>query len=629
MQCSNCHFEVPAQAAPCPNCGFLNVRQAPQPSLGSQKPGRLIVFCLLCVVLIALIVQRVALPAFREAQAAQETPKETPKVEVRSTQYAVEHGRVVNPEELHGHGKLYFVPVGRQAIFVRSLAEYYANKFGIQIYILPEVKLGPAACVPSRNQCMAEEVVGAMANANPDIARNPESVMIALTDEDIFPKETGWDFMYSQHSGRMGVVSTRRMDPAFWGGGPDNAVRLASTKQMLTKYIALEYFHLPESFDPTSVLFSPLTPNGGSDDIYESDLHSEASANGSRGSSFPCLFFTYSYKTHEIKTDEPVLSNCEHDNFVSTTDTENFDTNLGWGLVKQRSMDLLLNSAPVIELKRGYSSIYYPPTSFTLGWGANHSYNSWLSSDGLASISYIHINHEDGETDYLKRVTAGRGFDPSAVYESQSYPMYGAQLKWAGDHYKLEYRDGARSTFLPCGNPVDCYWTDYQDSQGNSLHFDRGPNRELRQITASDNQGITFQLDDHHRTTKVEASDGSKVSYEYDAAGSLAHVHRTDGQETVYEYDPAHHMTSMSVIRSPGAAQEAILKNEYDSHGRVITQTLKDVGSFHMEYISNTGGYSSRVKLTTPAGNVLDINIGSNLYVARSRHVQFPAMPRQ
>jgi len=338
------------------------------------------------------------MPAFREARAAaasQEKPKETHRIEVRSTRFPVEHGRVANPEDLHGHGKLYFAPVGRQAIFVRSLAEYYAQKFSIQVYLLPEVKLSPTACVPERNQCIAEEVIGAMANAYPDIARNPESVMIALTDEDIFPKELGWNFTYSLHSDRMGVVSTRRMDPAFWGGTPDNAVRLASTKQMLTKYIALEYFHLPESFDPTSVLFSPLTPNGGPDDIYESDLHSESSVNGRRGSSFPCLFFTYSYKTHEIKTDEPVLSNCEHENFVSTTDGESFDTNLGWGQVVQRSMDLRLNSTPVIEFKRGYSSIYTPPTSFALGWGANHSYNPWLSSDGLASLSYIHINYED------------------------------------------------------------------------------------------------------------------------------------------------------------------------------------------------------------------------------------------
>ncbi|HXO38017.1 MAG TPA: hypothetical protein VN872_05245, partial [Candidatus Acidoferrum sp.] len=444
--------------------------------------------------MIALIVQRVAIPAFREVQAsraAQETPKEVPKVEVRTTRYAVEHGRVANPEELRGHGKLYFVPVGRQAIFVRSLAEYYAQKFGTQIYILPEVKLAPSACVPERNQCIAEEVIGAMTNAYSDIARNPESVMIALTDEDIFPKELGWNFTYSLHSARIGVVSTRRMDPAFWGGPPDNALRLASTKQMLTKYIALEYFHLPESFDPTSVLFSPLTPNDGPDELYESDLHSEASANGQRGQPFPCLHFAYSYTRHEIRPEEPVLSECKYVNHAESTDEETFETNLGAGQLTQRSMDIKIDSTPPIKLRRGYSSGYRIQNVYAFGWNSNHSYNPGLTSDGAGAQTFINIMHEDGATDFLSRTPPGHGFSPSAVYESHDYQTYGARLMWDTNHYKLQYRDGAWATFLPCdAGTTRCYWIGYQDAKGNVLKFDRGPKQELRQLTASDNQGI-------------------------------------------------------------------------------------------------------------------------------------------
>lgn len=512
---------------------------------------------------------------------------------------------------------------------MRSLAEYYANKFGIQIYILPEVKLGPAACVPVRNQCIAEEIIGAMTSAYSDIARNPESVMIAITDEDIFPKELGWEFTYSLHSARMGVVSTRRMDPAFWGDRPDNALRLASTKQMLTKYIAMQYFHLPESFDPTSILFSPLTPNGGSDDIYESDLNADASANGLRGMPYPCLHFTYSYTGHEIQTEQPVLSECKYVNAPAVTDEETFETNLGGGHMAQRSMDIQLNSTPPIELRRGYNSGYTIQNTYAFGWNSNHSYNPGLTSDGVAALTFIEIMREDGTTDTLARNPPGRGFDPAAVYESDQYTTYGARLMWDRDHYKLRYRDGAESTFLACVTPNShCYWSGYVDVRGNSLKFDRGPNQELRQLTASDNHGISFQSDDHQRTIEATATDGSKVAYEYDAAGCLARVHRADGQETLYEYDPAHHMTLMSVISSPGAAPEAVLRNEYDSRGRVITQTLKGVGSFHIEYVATNGTYNSHVKVTTPLGDVLDIRTGTNVYVARSQHVRFAAVAR-
>ena len=64
------------------------------------------------------------------------------------------------------------------------------------------------------------------------------------------------------------------------------------------------------------------------------------------------------------------------------------------------------------------------------------------------------------------------------------------------------------------------------------------------------------------------------------------------------------------------------------SRGRVITQTLKGIGSFHIEYIAVTGGYNSHVKVTTPSGDVLNISIGQNEYVAHSQQVQYAAAAR-
>jgi hypothetical protein len=61
----------------------------------------------------------------------------------------------------------------------------------------------------------------------------------------------------------------------------------------------------------------------------------------------------------------------------------------------------------------------------------------------------------------------------------------------------------------------------------------------------------------------------------------------------------------------------------------VITQTLNGIGSYHIEYVATAGRYSSQVKVTTPAGEVLNISIGQDIYVAHSEHVQFPALPRR
>ena len=154
------------------------------------------------------------------------------------------------------------------------------------------------------------------------------------------------------------------------------------------------------------------------------------------------------------------------------------------------------------------------------------------------------------------------------------------------------------------------------------------PNQELRLLTANDDQGIAFQSDDQQRTIEARATNGDLASYEYDAAGCLAQVHRVDGQETLYEYDPAHRMTSISVVRRAGAAPETILTNEYDSLGRVVKETLAGIGSYQIEYVAMVDGHASQLKITTPEGDVLNISIGQQNYVARSTQVRFPALPR-
>jgi len=418
------------------------------------------------------------------------------------------------------------------------------------------------------------------------------------------------------------------MDPAFWGDPPNEATRLASTKQMLTKYVALTFFHLPESFDPTSILYSPLEPDGGSDDIYESDLHPEQSANGRRGTPNPCLFFRYSYKTHKVIPHDPVLADCVYDNPAMSTDEETFTTNLAWGIMIQKGVDLELNSIPAIEFRRGYNSSRNIPLS--LGVGATHSFDSYISSDDSLAQTVMSINREDEAWYYLDRMDKGRGFDAGSVYKSTEHPMYGARQTWESNHYKIQYRDGSWSTYLSCaGEHEHCYWTHYQDAKGNSFEFDRGPNRELRQIRTNDHKGIDFKFDDKSRTVRARATNGRQVFYEYDAAGCLARVHRMDGQVTLYGYRTPCRMTSMSVVRQPGAAPETVLTNELDARSRIMKQTLAGLGTYTIQYVRTVGEKNWEWRVTDPAGQTWRINMNSDFYLARTGTVRFPAETRQ
>ncbi|HZS27258.1 MAG TPA: DUF6531 domain-containing protein [Candidatus Angelobacter sp.] len=394
---------------------------------------------------------------------------------------------------------------------------------------------------------------------------------------------------------------------------------------MLTKYIAQMYFHVPISHDPTSVMYQPLTPSGGPDDLYESDLHSEESANGLRGSGWPCISYTYSYKTGELKTLSPVITDCDQISAPRSMDEETFQAELSRGQFIQRSMDLQLESLPPIEFRRGYLSTYNVPMAF--GYGANHHYNAWLTSDGLLNLSFIDIIHEDGNLDHLRRITPGRGFSNRVAFESENDgdEMYGSRMTWAAGHFKLTNRDGSWSTYLPCGDGK-CYWNGYQDSKGNALRFDRGDRLELQRLTAQDQKGIEFQSDDQVRITDAMATGGRHVSYVYSDAGDLTKVKRADGQTTLYGYDDAHHMTSVAVQR-PGHAPRVLITNEYDDQGWLFRQTLADGSVYTMEYGAIVNKVARHITLHEPSARTLDIRLSDSNFEARSTPVRFAAKP--
>ena len=616
MACPNCSSEAPIQYGFCPSChAFVGSEVTVQPS--NERHfwvfGLMAVAVILCGAFLFFHNKRVGVSA--NVSSRRRAPIDRP----------VEHGGIASPQDLHASGRLYFVPMGRQAISVQSLTDYYRQKFRIQITILPPVPLNRSACVPERKQCIAEEMLLNMQRHYPKVSADPDSVMIMLTDEDVFPRAYGWDFTYSLHTGsRLGMVSTRRMDPTFWGDPPDEEKRLASTKQMLTKYIAMMYFHVPISYDPSSIMYQPLTPNGGADDLYESDIHSEQSANGFRGSGWPCISFQYSYQSGKLKG-QPGLSDCRDQDEPSSTDEEMFQVQLGRGNFLDRAFDVELQSTPAIKVHRAYSSDFLKPLAF--GLGTSHNYDSYLNSDGPGKLTYIDVVREDANRFRLRRISPGVGFSSSAIYQDLDDlgEEYGARMTWESTHFKLQYRDGAWSTYLACGD-YKCFWIGYQDAKGNTLKFERNKLLVLQSLTASDNQRVDFQLDDHGRAVQLTTSNGKKVTYEYNSDGCLERVTRADGKTTLYGYDSGHHMTSVAVARKPSETPQTLLRNEYDSSGRLVRHTVTGVGMYRIEYLSMTDSISNELRITDPEGVVWNIVFTDEGYTAHTLPVRFPAI---
>jgi YD repeat-containing protein len=614
MRCSHCSSDLPPGQSVCPHCGTAATKR----SFGARRPALLI---LVCFFILALAGSGVYLlfAKFRLRFRSLDQPPATREV-------PVEHGSVVRPDELQPHGELYFVPMGRQAISAKELANYYKEKFNVKAIVLREVAIEPSACMPSRNQCIAEEMMIAAQRAYP--TRKRDSVMIVLTDEDIYPRSLGWDFTYSFRSGhRVGIVSTRRMDPASWGDPSNPDLRLASTKQMLTKYVAFMYLHIPVSYDPSSIMYQPFTPNGGSDDLHESDIHSEESANGQRGSDWPCLAFVYSYASGELKPYSSSPADCDYAPEVSSVDEEIIEVDLGRGQFADHAMDLQPRADSRLEFRRGYLSRHMQATA--MGWGTNHNYNSWLYSDGAQNLTFMDIIHEDGSRDHLERLSPGRGFSSSVVFESHDdgEEIYGARMTWDQGHFKLQYRDGSWSTYLPCSDGR-CYWTGSQDSEGHVLDIHRTGNLDLQSVSWQNNKVMDFQSDASHRIIEARDAEGHRVAYEYSSDGCLAQVHRADGQTTLYTYDSGHRMTGISVVRAGAERPRVVVTNEYNSLGQLTRYALADGRVYEMTYGPEVDGFPGSLALKEPSGRVLNISLDSDSYRERAESVKYPAKPQ-
>jgi YD repeat-containing protein len=629
--CPNCSSEVDIDQPYCSKCG--TALQQPKTQADPKPVGmpvRQVILIGVLAVLVIFVSRMYVIPEQHKAVVPPTTAPTPVRVAVRPR--SVEHGAVVKPEELQAQGKLYFVPMGKQAISAESLAAYYRQKFNLAVTVLPPLALKPETCVPSRNQCIAEEMIIEAKRAYPRIAHKTESMFIVLTDEDIFPRSLGWEFTYGlMPSAHAAIVATHRMDPGYWGDPPSQTAKLASARQMLTKYVARIVFRVPISYDPTSVMYQPLTPEGGSDDLYESDLHSEESANGLRGEDGPCLLFKYSYATRRLTISNPQITACYQMPAVYSTDEETFTVALRNGLFIQHSMDLQMDSTPPIDFARAYESQFIVP--WALGQGTLHRYDNRVNSNGAYKLTYSKIVYEDGNHDYFHRVTPGIGFSPAVLFENRDdgNEVYGARMTWDTDHFKVQYRDGAWSTYLPCSDyRGSCFWTGYQDAQGHSLHFDRGPDLVLQRLTASDGQGIQFRSDDQHHTVAATDTKGRRVSYEYDPAGCLVRVHRADGKVTIYSYDATHHMTQIAVAEKKGAKPHVILTNEYDKQERVIKQVLADGSTYRMQYGPKVGEYGGTATLVDPEGRTLKFTIDPNAdgYTERAGHVRFPVVNR-
>ena len=170
---------------------------------------------------------------------------------------AIKKETPVLKETLKSPERLYLVPLGDfPSDVVADLASYYRDKYELKIETLPSVPLPEAAVNRKRDQLIAEQTIALIKHANPNLANDPQAILIGLTNQDMYVAGRDWRFAFGwRDEGKYAVVSSARMHLPNGSRKITKRVIASRLRKMVTKNVGILYYHLTPSDDPRSVLY--------------------------------------------------------------------------------------------------------------------------------------------------------------------------------------------------------------------------------------------------------------------------------------------------------------------------------------------------------------------------------------
>ncbi len=244
------------------------------------------------------------------------------------------------PEQLHGTGRLYIVPLGESAREeVTSLATTLRDKFSAPAQVLPTLQLPAQAYDPKRRQWIAEMLPEAMAAQFPEIAADPESKIVGIIDGDIYLRGPRWRFAYNyRFASKYAVIPTARLDPAFYGHRPSPAIRRERLEKIVAKNVGILYFGFQTTVDnlQSVMLFAedPHDMDNMSGQYLPSDVQTQPKSPGTEGA--PCLTFSI-VNVAGLKRQQPIHA-C-HEGF-DLTESSLYEVDLTHGEFRVERNDL-------------------------------------------------------------------------------------------------------------------------------------------------------------------------------------------------------------------------------------------------------------------------------------------------
>jgi tetratricopeptide (TPR) repeat protein/predicted Zn-dependent protease len=166
----------------------------------------------------------------------------------------------VSENKEKGKEKLYFVPLDTfSAASLTRLVNFCKQKTGIEVQVMKPVPFVLSTINKQRQQVIAEEAINLIKLRYPDIAADPNAIVIGLTDQDLYVQREKWQWAFSYRmKGRFAVVSSARMNPIASGDSANDALTELRMRKMLLKNIGALYYVYPLNHNPKSVLYEDV-----------------------------------------------------------------------------------------------------------------------------------------------------------------------------------------------------------------------------------------------------------------------------------------------------------------------------------------------------------------------------------
>jgi YD repeat-containing protein len=549
----------------------------------------------------------------------------------KNSQHELWHhvGAVVRSDQLSGKGRIYLVQLGphKAPYTVVELATWLREKYSLDTQILSATPLDDATYNRSLHLYIAERIIDQIKRDHPDLAADPNAIVIGFTDAEMYSVTERHSDTFSQRDAhRTTIISSAEMqkiqsDHPSTPSTPTSRLR-DRLRRILLKDVAVLFWHLPLNNDPGSVLYYRLNPYLPATDIYQSDLDPVHSPWGLYISD-PCIVFTHTPGS-TFTTTTPLIQQCQapesplssqsalaSPDHPPDTSRERLELRLADGLLTEKHTDFFLPGPVPIRFERAISNQWQMLSAF--GLSGSHNYDRFLiSHDDMRHIAIVNAGSGDvglaRRPFWLSMLALNKWIDT----DSSGNALTLHWLTQPAGHFDLTRFNGEIESYLPCTDAELCYLNGYQDPAGQRLTFVRDAQRNLISLSAPLNNWLRLTHDPNPqskiRITEILDSHGRRVQYAYNSSGQLAAVTYPSSETLTYVYDNSQNLLTVAASL-PGGPPVTLITNRYD-RGHLISQTLADGSTYTYAFLVGQDSASCRAQITTPDGTFYDIAFG-------------------